>query len=94
MAVLASPTVYAASVQDGQTGVIYETLEQFEERFRRLVTDTPWRRQLAQNAYDWVRDHRLLSLHYRERVTWYWEMRSRLPELNEALRQRVPEIFP
>lgn len=93
VAVLASPTVYARSVQDGQTGVIYETLDQFEEKFRRLVTDTPWRRRLAQNAYDWVRDHRLLSLHYRERVAWYWQMRSRLPELNEALRQRVPAIF-
>ncbi|MFO8038451.1 MAG: glycosyltransferase [Sodalinema sp.] len=93
VAVLASPTVYAGSVEDGQTGVLYETLDQFEEKFRRLVTDTPWRRQLAQNAYDWVRDHRLLSLHYRERVAWYWEMRSRLPELNEALRQRVPAIF-
>ncbi|TVR04184.1 MAG: glycosyltransferase [Phormidium sp. GEM2.Bin31] len=91
--VLASPTVYAASVQEGQTGVIYETLDQFEQKFRRLVTDTPWRRQLAQNAYNWVRDQRLLSLHYRERVAWYWQMRSRLPELNEALRQRVPEIF-
>ncbi|WP_159790052.1 glycosyltransferase [Sodalinema gerasimenkoae] len=91
--VLASPTVYAASVQEGQTGVIYETLDQFEEKFRRLVTDTSWRRQLAQNAYNWVRDQRLLSLHYRERVAWYWQMRSRLPELNEALRQRVPDIF-
>lgn len=93
VAVLASVTVYGASVQDGQTGVIYETLDQFEQKFRRLLTDTPWRRQLAQNAYDWVRDHRLLSLHYRERVAWYWQMRSRLPELNEALRQRVPDIF-
>ncbi len=93
VAVLASPTVYAASVQEGQTGVIYETLAQFEQKFRRLLTDTPWRRQLAQNAYDWVRDQRLLSLHYRERVAWYWQMRSRLRELNQALRQRVPDIF-
>lgn len=93
VAVLASPTVYARSIVDGKTGLLYETLPEFEQKLRRLIADTPWRRTLAENAYTWVRDNRLISQHYRDRVQWYWEMRSRLPELNEALRQRVPAIF-
>ncbi|PPT10979.1 Putative N-acetylgalactosaminyl-diphosphoundecaprenol glucuronosyltransferase [Geitlerinema sp. FC II] len=91
--VLASPTVYARSIVDGETGLLYNSLPEFETKLRRLLQDTPWRRQMANNAYRWVRDNRLLSQHYRERYDWYLEMRSRLPELNEALRQRVPEIF-
>ncbi|MGC9502373.1 glycosyltransferase [Baaleninema sp.] len=91
--VLASPTVYDRSIVDGETGLLYNSLPEFETKLRRLLQDTPWRRQMADNAYGWVRDNRLLSQHYRERYDWYLEMRSRLPELNQALRQRVPEVF-
>ncbi|MBP0001219.1 MAG: glycosyltransferase [Cyanobacteria bacterium SID2] len=93
VAVLASPTVYQRSIVDGETGLLYNCLPEFEAKLRRLIEDTPWRRKIADNAYRWVRNNRLLSQHYRERYDWYLEMRSRLPELNEALRQRVPEIF-
>jgi hypothetical protein len=40
-----------------------------------------------------VRDHRLISHHYRDRYDWYLDMRDRLPELNAALRDRIPELF-
>jgi hypothetical protein len=35
----------------------------------------------------------MLSQHYRQRYEWYLEMRDRLPELNAALRDRLPKLF-
>ena len=36
---LASPTVYAASIQDGATGMVFRSTEEFTQRLRQLVTD-------------------------------------------------------
>ncbi|MCL1469733.1 methyltransferase domain-containing protein [Argonema antarcticum A004/B2] len=91
--VLASPTVYERSILSGETGLIYRSEEEFETNLRQLIDDTAWRHQLAANAYQWVRDNRLLSQHYRERRDWYLQMRDELPRLNEELRIRVPELF-
>ncbi len=90
---LASPTVYAQSIINGETGLIYHSVTEFESQLRELITNIEWRRKLARNAYQWVRDHRLLSLSYRERRDWYLQMRDRLPQLNEELRERLPELF-
>jgi hypothetical protein len=48
---------------------------------------------VAGRAYEWVRDNRLLSQHYRRRYEWYLRMRELLPQLNEELRERAPEVF-
>src|SRR5262249_2644497 len=93
VAVLASPTAYEGSVRDGERGLLYRSEEEFEERLRRLLDDAGLRRRLAANAYAWVRDHRLLAQHYRQRYDWYLGMRDRLPALNEELRRRAPELF-
>jgi SAM-dependent methyltransferase len=92
VAVLASPTVYEASVEDGRTGVLYRTPAEFESRLRRLIAEPDWRRSLARNAYAWVRERRLMSRHYRRRAEWYNELHGRLPELTAQLRRRVPEL--
>jgi SAM-dependent methyltransferase len=91
--VLASPVVYEGSIVDGETGFIYRSVEDFESKFEELVANSKLRQKIADNAYEWVKTNRLLSLHYRQRKDWYLEMRDRLPELNEALRERVPELF-
>ncbi|MBO9998540.1 MAG: methyltransferase domain-containing protein [Cyanobacteria bacterium SID2] len=93
VAVLASPTVYDGSIIDGKTGLIYRSVEDFEMKFRALLSRAELRRKLGQNAYQWVAEHRLLERHARDRVNWYFEMRDRLPELNESLRERMPELF-
>jgi SAM-dependent methyltransferase len=90
---LASPTVYEESVADGRTGVLFRTPEEFEERLRMLITETDLRRRIAANAYRWAGTHRLLSQHYRARYDWYVRMRDLLPQLNEELRRRAPELF-
>jgi Glycosyl transferases group 1/Methyltransferase domain len=93
VAVLASPTVYDRSIIDGKTGLIYRSSEEFELKLTQLIEQTELRRQLAENSYQWVKQHRLLCQHYRQRYDWYLEMHDRLPDLTRALRDRVPQIF-
>jgi trans-aconitate methyltransferase len=93
VAVLASPVVYENSIIDGETGLIYRSVEDFESKFEALVENSKFRQKIVANAYEWVTQNRLLAQHYRQRKEWYLEMRDQLPELNEALRERVPELF-
>ena len=91
--VLASPTVYENSIVEWQTGVIYRSEAEFEAKLRQLIEDTALRQQLASNAYQWVKEHRLLSQYYRQRRDWYLQMLEDLPRLNQELQMRVPELF-
>ena len=92
VAVLASPTVYEQSVIHEKTGLIYRSIQQFEMYLNELIINTSLRQKIANNAYLWVRDHRLLCQHYQQRREWYLKMRDNLPSLNQELRQRVPEL--
>lgn len=91
--VIASPTVYQNSIIDGETGLIYDSLEDFAAKLRLLISDRKIRQKLAINAYNWVKNNRLLCQHYRQRRDWYLQMRDQLPRLNQELRNRVPEMF-
>ncbi|MEG3897422.1 MULTISPECIES: methyltransferase domain-containing protein [unclassified Microcoleus] len=93
VAVLASPTVYEHSIVEGETGLIYRHEKEFEIKLNSLISDTSMRREIAANAYEWVRDNRLLCGHYRQRRDWYLQMRDELPRLNAELRDRLPELF-
>jgi glycosyltransferase involved in cell wall biosynthesis len=93
VAALASPTVYADTILAGETGLIYHSPDDFAEKLDELITNTSLRQQLANCAYEWVAENRLLSQHYQARREWYLEMRSQLPRLNAELRDRCPELF-
>jgi precorrin-6B methylase 2 len=93
VAVLASPTVYEHSIVEGETGLIYRYEKEFETKLNSLISDTSRRREIAANAYEWVRDNRLLCGHYRQRRDWYLQMRDELPRLNAELHDRLPELF-
>jgi spore maturation protein CgeB len=91
--VLASPTAYERSIVPGKTGFLYHSAGEFEDLLAELIRNRDLRRQVAGNAYRWVRENRLLAQHYRQRYQWYLEMLQRLPQLNEELRGRVPALF-
>ncbi|HBG49499.1 MAG TPA: glycosyl transferase, partial [Cyanobacteria bacterium UBA9971] len=74
-------------------GLIYSSVEEFEEKLVKLIEDVNFRRELANNAYNYVSKNRLLSMHFQERADWYQEMLGNLPKLNEELRSRAPELF-
>lgn len=91
-AVLASPTVYKQSVRDGETGLLFETVEDFEQKFRQLLGDRELRDRLRRGAYDWVRRERLMGRHARERVDAYRALRDELPRLRAELAAREPHL--
>ena len=89
--VLASPVVYGQTIREGRTGFIYRNPREFAERLALLVEDEARRRETAEAAYEYVRRERLLCQHYLERLDWYRELYSRLPELDKALAQRLEQ---
>lgn len=90
--VLASPTVYADTILAGETGLLYETETEFETRLSQLIEEPAERARLATNAWQWVKENRLLSMHYRRRLQWYESLFDRYEELSAAIGERVPEL--
>ena len=92
--VLASPIVYGESVKDSVTGVLFRTPEEFRLRLEGLITNSWTRAGIAERAYRYVRDHRLLAQHFRKRLSWYSSLLERKEELDARLFERVPELRP
>src|SRR4029078_12186342 len=86
VACLASPTVYGEVIRPGETGLVYSSPDHFAEQLTRLIDDVVFRRRMAENAYRYVAEHRLLGHNYTMRHDWYRSMLDRLPELNRELR--------
>nr|WP_247887250.1 glycosyltransferase [Azospirillum sp. SYSU D00513] len=91
---LASPTVYSGSVEDGVTGVLFRTPQEFHDRLNQLVVDPSARSGIADRAYGYVLGHRLLAQHFRKRLSWYESLLDRKAELDARLFERVPELRP
>ena len=93
-AVLAAPTVYAATVRDGETGLIYRSPKEFAQKLDLLIRRADLRRTLAENAYRYVAEHRLLAGHLDEYMNVYRELFDRREELERERLRRVAEFFP
>ncbi len=92
-AVLASPTVYARTIADGCTGCIYRDKKEFRRKLERLIEDARYRRAVARAAYGYVRDERLLSQHYRARLSAYRGLIEYREELEQERAARVAEAL-
>ncbi|MBQ7479598.1 MAG: glycosyltransferase [Selenomonadaceae bacterium] len=92
-AVLAAPIPYARTVQDGVTGFLYRSLEEFREKLACLAGDRELRRNMAQAAYGYVRRERLLCQHYEERLDFYRRMLDRWQELDGELEARLGKLM-
>lgn len=92
LACLASQTVYGQSIIEGKTGLIYRSIDDFGAKLDTLITNTKFRQEMGDNAYQWVKENRLLCQHYQQRRDWYLQMRDELPRLNQELRDRFPEL--
>ena len=93
-AVLASPTVYAGSVHDGETGLIFRSPKEFAQKLDLLIKRSDLRRTLAENAYRYVAEHRLLAQHLDDYIAAYREMFERREELERERLRRVESFFP
>jgi len=92
--VLAAPTVYERTVKDGETGLIYRSPQEFAQKLELLVKRADLRRMLAENAYRYVAEHRLLAQHIDEYAVVYRELFERREELERERLQRVEKFFP
>lgn len=92
--VLASPVVYSEVIKDGVNGFIFRDLKEFEEKLKLLIFNRAKRRELAENAYNYVKHNRLMSQHYEERIAWYRELLAKLPELNAETQKRIDKLAP
>lgn len=90
--ILASPVVYGKSVVDGETGFIYHDMTEFADKLRLLIENGDKRRDVAQKAYDYVKNNRLLSQHYEERIDWYRELLARRDELTAEVLKRCENL--
>jgi len=89
---LASPVVYAGSVADGRTGVIFRSAEELRTRLLQLVTFPEMARDIADAARAHVAASRMLAYQVEARIAWYRALWERREELTAALLARVPEL--
>ena len=93
-AVLAAPTVYAATVRDGETGLIYHSPKEFAQKLDLLIRRADLRRSLAENAYRYVAEQRLLAGHLDAYILAYRELFDRREELERERLRRIEKYFP
>lgn len=93
-AVLASPVVYSNTIKDGANGLIYNDKKEFMQKLQILIDRREKRYEMATAAYNYVKNNRLLSQHYEERMDWYNELFAKLDELNEETQARIDKIAP
>lgn len=70
-AVLASRTVYANSIIDGQTGLLFDDANSFQHQLVRLAKDRNLANSIAQSAHDYVCHHRLIQDHIQHWANTY-----------------------
>ncbi len=99
VAMLCSQTVYRSVAGMGNPDSyvprawIYENGQHFEIMLRDLIEKAELRRYIAEKAYAYVRDNRLLSQHYRKRYDWYQWCITHKQHLTDQLLGRVPDMI-
>lgn len=76
---------YQDEVLEGETGLLFNSPEEFESQLATLIENTQLRRTLAANAKQWVSDHRDARKEV-PKVVAFWE------ELREARRIEQPHV--
>ena len=89
---LASPVVYAGSIEDGRTGLLFRDPLELQQRLLRLVANPDSGRALADAARGQIAGHRMLAYQVAQRAVWYRSLWARREELTRDLLARVPEL--
>jgi SAM-dependent methyltransferase len=90
---LASPVVYADSIQDGKTGLLFRDSMEMRSHLLRMLAYPEAARRIAAAGRDYVAANRMLAYQTGARIAWYRSLWARRDELNAALRARVPALF-
>ena len=87
-AALASPVVYAETIEDGRTGLLFAGADELHDRLLRLVAMPDLARTLGEAARAYVAAERMLAYQVAERIAWYRSLWERREGLTAALRGR------
>jgi hypothetical protein len=93
VAAIASNVVYAGSIQNGKTGMLFSDPAELRASLLRLLAYPEATRKMADSARAYVAAERMLAYQVTARTQWYRSLWDRRAELNEALKARVPELF-
>ncbi len=93
VAALASNVVYAGTIQDGKTGMLFSNPAELRAGLLRLLAYPEATRKMADAARAYVAGERMLAYQVEARTQWYRSLWERRAELTEALKARVPELF-
>ncbi|MFN3584809.1 glycosyltransferase [Phenylobacterium sp.] len=88
---VASPTVYAATLRHGETGLIARRPRDWAAMLGGLLEDEGERLRLARNAWAYVREERMFADQIADRVAWYRDLWDRREALTAALMARMGE---
>jgi len=79
---------YQDVIIEGETGLLFDTPQEFEDKLSTLIENEMYRKTLAANAKDWVRENRDPAVHVPklyERWMQAWEDRKQRPvEVDDA----------
>jgi SAM-dependent methyltransferase len=89
---LASNIVYADSIEDGRTGLLFHNVDELRDRLLRLVAMPELARGLGDAARHYVASERMLAYQVAPRIAWYRSLWARRAELNSALHARLTDV--
>ena len=92
VAALASHVVYADSIDDGRTGLLFHSPEEMRDRLLRMVAMPELALDLGNSARSYVASERMLAYQVAPRIAWYRSLWARRDELNNALYTRLLEL--
>jgi hypothetical protein len=92
LAVLASPTVYADSLEQGRSGCLFNSSGELRRVLLRWRDDPLEMRTIAARGREWVAACRLQCHQTAARQAWYRSLWERRVVLTERLLERVPDL--
>jgi SAM-dependent methyltransferase len=90
---LASDVVYAGSIRDHKTGLIFADSLDMRSALLRVLAYPEAARRMADQAREYVKRERMLAYQVAARVAWYRSLWERREDLTAKLRERVPALF-
>ncbi len=92
VAALASHVVYADSIEDGRTGLLFRNADEMRDRLLRLVAMPDLAHGLGNAARSYVAGERMLAYQVAPRIAWYRSLWARRDDLTSALYARLMEL--
>lgn len=89
---IASPTVYGATIRHGETGLVARSFNDWENGLRTLIEKPGLRHRMAAAAERYVRHERMLMQHIHKRLDWYRELWAARAAINARLRESFPAL--